>query len=145
MKTIILSLLILVSAKSFSQTDSSKILISPIIQNRDVEFISVLTAYSEVFENWFDSCKVKYRAPNVAPTGNTNVTIKATVGEWLAIDFALRSNNVALINNCFSRVDAAIRLLNIPYVNNILNTYDSVDQANFVSQRVVGRRNLRKQ
>jgi hypothetical protein len=145
MKKIILFLLILISAKCFSQTDSNTVFISPVIQNRDIEFISVLTAYSGTFENWFDTTKIKYRAPNTAPTGNTNVTVKATIGEWVAIDLALRSSNVALVNSCFSRVDAAIRLLNVPFVNNILNTYDAIDQANFVSQRAVGRKNLRKQ
>ena len=87
MKHLLIFLLLIISAKSFSQ-DSVKITIS--LQGRDVGYIALLTFSNDEDENLYDSLKGK-------PEGTGTVDVTAYTIDWYRILRRLKHDETALI------------------------------------------------
>jgi hypothetical protein len=108
MKKIFLFILILISVKSFSQTDSSRATITVSVQARDLSYISNFTDIDPIFEDLDSVMKTKFRVAS-PPSGTTNVSIAGVpVRAWWWMLLKLSYDPIAINTNIVSRLSTLL-------------------------------------
>lgn len=145
MKKILLSIIILISLRSFGQTDSNTVKISVVITFKELNYMGSFIYDDDVtFGDLADTVKVKYRGQS-DPSEATSVTITGTIGAWLAVNSRLRADNVAVLNNQFKKIDDALKLLTTQtFLQRQLVAWDANDASSFQSRKSYGKSRNRR-
>lgn len=124
MKKILLSFILFTSIKSFSQ-DSSLVMINVALTFKELHFIGKFVHDNDpVFGDLADTIKTKYRGqPDMLEA--TAVSVRGTIGVWLAVDRFLRNDLVAVDAKAYKNVNDALKLLTTQtFLIRSLATYD---------------------
>lgn len=146
MKKILLLIIFITSLKSYSQADSNTVKIGVAITFKELNYLgSFIYNNDDLFGDLADTVKVKYRG-QADPSEATNVTITGTIGAWLAVVNRLRSDNIAILNNVFKKIDDALKLLTTQtFLIRQLAIHDAADVATYQAVKQFGKFKNRRQ
>lgn len=145
MKKILFIILILTSIKSFAQ-DSSLVMINVALTFKELHFIGKFVHDNDpVFGDLADTIKTKYRGQADNGEG-VAVSVRGTIGVWLAVDRYLRNDLVAVDAKAYKNVNDALKLLTTQtYLIRNLAIYDAEWTARYQVDKGYGKfRNKRQ-
>jgi len=147
MKNILLAATLLFSVSAFSQTDTSLLRSGKFsLRMNDWEFIIPIIANNPVYEDLFDSIKVKIRPLSNAnyPSGLTIVTVDSVTNlELNALCYAVKNNYNKSTSSTVDRIVSAARL-NSTFVRYRQDLWDADEENIFNNRRADGKTRLRK-
>lgn len=145
MKKIFLFILILTSLKGLTQ-DSSLVMINVALTFKELNFLGKFIHDNDLlFGDLADTIKTKYRGQSDQTEG-TAVSVRGTIGVWLAVDRFLRNDLVAVDAKAYKNVNDALKLLTTQtFLIRSLATYDAEWLSRYQADKQYGKfRNKRQ-
>lgn len=146
----ILFLLFLMPVLAWGQSDSASLRVyvkNVGFQARDIANLSpLLFSGMELYEDFADLAKAKFRPPNAVPALTTVVTIDSIrVDVLIEVSRWLRSSDYGNVTIFFSRVDAAIKGIPNTFLQSKITELDNNYQNRYMDIRTEGIRRLKGQ